>query len=304
MFRIGTRGSQLALWQAHHIRDRLAEMGIAAELVIIQTRGDRIQNVPFSQIEGKGFFTKELEEAQLDGRVDLAVHSLKDLSTEMPQGLTLAALVGREDPREVLLARPEAIDQARVEAGEILPLVEGAQVGTSAARRQAQVRHLRPDLKLGDLRGNVPTRVRRLREGQHDAILLARAGLLRLALPLEGLVVTPLAVDRFVPAPGQGMLGIQCRDQEPWRERLAALHCDLDGRAVLAERTLLERLEGGCQLPFGVHIGRSGEAWSLAAFLASAADGGDALQIRLTGEDPFELIEAAWDRIRPQRFAV
>ncbi len=225
---------------------------------VIKTQGDRIDHVPFSQLEGKGFFTKELEDAQLDGRIDLAVHSLKDLATEMPAGLTLAAMVGREDPREVLLARNEAVDADRVRAGEILPLRDGVRIGTSAVRRQAQVHSLRPDLEIADLRGNVPTRVERLREGRYGAILLANAGLVRLDLTLDDLFVHPLDVGQFVPAPAQGMMGIQCRDEEPWRNTLARLHCPEDGQGVAAERQLLQRLEGGCQLPFGVNILKTG----------------------------------------------
>ena len=218
--RIGTRGSDLALWQAHTIQGKLKDLGVETVIEIIKTRGDRIDNIPFAELEGKNFFTKELEDAQLAGRVDLAVHSLKDLATEMPPGLTLTAMVGREDPRDVLLARPEAIDQARLDAGDVLPLKSGAKIGTSAARRQAQIRFLRDDLDIVDLRGNVPTRVNRLREGLYDGILLARAGLVRLELKLDDLFVKPLDADEFVPAPAQGMLGIQCRENDAWQKSL------------------------------------------------------------------------------------
>ncbi len=299
--RIGTRGSDLALWQAHTIQGMLQEQGHATELEIIKTRGDQIDNVPFSKLEGKGFFTKELEDAQLDGRVDMAVHSLKDLATAQPAGLALAAMVGREDPREMLLARPEAIDPEREKRGDVLPLVDGAKLGTSAARRQCQVRTLRPDLEIADLRGNVPTRVNRVREGRYDAILLAVAGLKRLELPLDDLYAVPLAVDAFVPAPAQGMLGLQCRDEEPWRGILAALHAAESGRAVAAERTLLLRLEGGCQLPFGVNIAGGGTAWRLEAFYANDVDDASPLRVSLTGDDPDNLAEQAWQRIKAHR---
>ena len=264
--RIGTRGSDLALWQAHTIQGMLKDREVKTTITIIKTRGDKIDNVPFSKLEGKNFFTKELEDAQLDGRVDMAVHSLKDLATDMVPGLTLCAMVGREDPREILLARPEAIDPDKMAAGEVLPLKAGAKIGTSAARRQGQVRVLRPDLEIVDLRGNVPTRVNRLREGLYDGILLARAGILRLELDLNGLYAKPLEVSEFVPAPAQGMLGIQCRDADQWQPKLARLDCGEQAKAVAAERGLLNKLDGGCHLPFGVNIQGSGTNWHLEAF--------------------------------------
>ena len=301
--RIGTRGSDLALWQAHTIARMMKDLGVETELTIITTKGDAIDNVPFAKLEGKGFFTKELEDAQLEGRVDFAVHSLKDLSTEMPAGLQLVAMVGREDPREMLLARPEAIDLERQEAGETLPLVAGATLGTSAARRQAQVLSLRPDLEIRDLRGNVPTRVNRLREGRYDAIMLARAGLVRLELDLHDLWAMPLEVGDFVPAPAQGMLGIQCRRDDPWARVLAKLHTADTARGVAAERLLLERLDGGCQLPFGVNIQPAGSRWRLEAFLAAHAQDTRPVRFTLEGDDPAALGEEAWQRLRPHREA-
>ncbi len=299
--RIGTRGSDLALWQAYHIQGRLRQLGVEAEIEIIKTRGDRIDNTPFAELEGKNFFTKELEDAQLEGRVDLAVHSLKDLATEMPTGLTLAAMVGREDPRDVLLARPETIDQDKLAAGDVLPLRSGAKIGTSAARRQAQVRYLSNDLEIVDLRGNVPTRVNRLREGLYDGILLARAGLLRLELDLDDLFVKPLDVDEFVPAPAQGMLGIQCRKDDPWLENLAHLDCPEAGRAVAAERDLLQRLEGGCQLPFGINIQPDGDQWHLEVFLAGSGD--EPLRLTVEGSDLDTLVAECWEMIGEYRGA-
>ena len=297
--RIGTRGSDLALWQADNIQGRLRQLGVEAEIEIIKTRGDRIDNIPFSELEGKNFFTKELEDAQLEGRIDLAVHSLKDLATEMPTGLTLAAMVGREDPRDVLLARPGTIDQDKLAAGDVLPLKSGAKIGTSAARRQAQTRYLRDDLEIADLRGNVPTRVNRLREGLYDGILLARAGLLRLELALDDLFVKPLNADEFVPAPAQGMLGIQCRKDDPWQEILACLDCPEAGRAVAAERDLLQRLEGGCQLPFGINIQPDGDGWRLESFLAGTENA--PLWISLAGEDLDALVTETWNLLNDYR---
>ncbi len=299
--RIGTRGSELALWQARTIQRLLGELGTRAELEIIKTKGDKIDDVPLAKLEGKGFFTKEPEDALLDGRVDLAVHSLKDLSTEMPDGLVLAAMVGREDPREMLLVRPEAVDQARLAAGDVLPLADGARLGTSAARRQAQVGRLRPDVRIVDLRGNVPTRVNRLREGRYDAILLACAGLKRLELDLSDLFTLPLDAARFVPAPAQGMLGLQCRDEDLWRRTIARLDCAEAARAVRAERNLLCRLEGGCQLPFGVNITGAGAEWRLEAFLARDVDDPAPLRLSLAGADPTALAESAWPKLASHR---
>jgi len=297
--RIGTRGSDLALWQAHTIQDKLRQLGVETVIEIIKTRGDRIDNIPFSELEGKNFFTKELEDAQLEGRIDLAVHSLKDLATEMPPGLTLTAMVGREDPRDTLLARPGAIDQDKLAAGDVLPLKSGAKIGTSAARRQAQVLFLRDDLEIVDLRGNVPTRVNRLREGMYDGILLARAGLLRLELDLNDLFVKVLDADEFVPAPAQGMLGIQCRENDPWQKSLTRLDCGEAGRAVAAERDLLQRLEGGCQLPFGINIQPDGDEWRLEVFLAGSGD--EPLRLTLEGSDLDTLAAECWEMISEYR---
>jgi len=170
MLTIGTRGSDLALMQTGWVAGQLRRLGVDTRIEIIRTQGDDVQHLSFDKIEGKGFFTKEIEDALLDAKVDLAVHSLKDLPTDSPPGLAIAALPQREDPRDCLLIRRESYDQA----GEKLPLLEGASIGTSAVRRKAQVAFLRPDLCSIDLRGNVPTRVERLREGRYDAILLAR----------------------------------------------------------------------------------------------------------------------------------
>lgn len=301
VYRLGTRGSELALWQARTIAGMLRDLDVETDITVIKTTGDRIDDVPFSKLEGKGFFTKELEEAQLSGRVDFAVHSLKDLSTEMPPGLVLCAMVGREDPREMLLARPGAVDEERLQAGDPLPLRAGARIGTSAARRQAQIRRLRPDLELADLRGNVPTRVNRLREGRYDAIMLARAGLVRLGVDLGDLFALPLPTAVFVPAPAQGMLGIQCRDEEPYRGGLARLHCADPARAVAVERELLLRLEGGCQIPFGAHVMPMDDGWHLEAFLAADVDDPTPLRLSLDAEDPDNLLDKAWTAIENHR---
>lgn len=299
--RIGTRGSDLALWQAHTIKGMLQDLGVETEITIIKTRGDKIDNVPFSKLEGKNFFTAELEDAQLDNRVDMAVHSLKDLATDMVPGLSLCAMVGREDPREILLAQPGSIDQAKVDAGDPLPLKDGAVIGTSAARRQGQVRVLRPDLEIKDLRGNVPTRVNRVREGLYDGILLARAGVVRLELDLSDLFTMPLAVDAFVPAPAQGMLGIQCRTDDPWQAELARLDSGDAGRGVAAERRLLNQLDGGCHLPFGLNIQGAGDSWRLECFYSEMDSDREPLKFGFDGDDPEAMADEAWARITAYR---
>ena len=249
--RIGTRGSDLALWQARHIAALLAPER-PCELVVLKTRGDLIDDVPLQSVEGKAFFTGEIERALLDGEVDLAVHSHKDLPTEMTPGLSIAAVPERASMRERLLIRPECWN----EPGAFLPLARGAKVGTSSPRRAEQLALLRPDLAIADLRGNVPTRVKRLREGRYDAIVLAAAGLDRLDLDLSGLKDVELPLEWFVPAPAQGALAIQIREQDQELRALLErrLHRPECARAVAAERGLLARAGGGCNLPLGASV--------------------------------------------------
>lgn len=249
MLTIGTRGSRLARWQAEFMQKALAELGLESQLEIIKTKGDKIQHLSFDKLEGKGFFTKEIEDALLDGRVDLAVHSLKDMPTSQPSGLTLAALSYRADPADLLIIRPEA-----VVADQVLSLAKGAKVGTSSARRKAQLRDLNADLLAVDIRGNVPTRLEKARSGEVDAVLLAAAGIERLALDLSSFKVIRLHPREFVPAPGQGVMAIQTREDDlELRKKLAALHDDKVGVCTNVERKVLQLLGGGCQTPLGVH---------------------------------------------------
>lgn len=243
--KLGTRGSRLARWQAEWIRDRLAASGVQAEIVVIKTRGDAEVDRPLHQLEGKGFFTKEIEDALLEGRIDVAVHSLKDLPTRLPDGLALGAVPTRHDPREALVARDRAVTS-------LLQLPPGARVGTSSLRRVTQVRYRRPDLEVVPLRGNVPTRVRKIEaEGGPDAALLALAGLERLALAERATPLDPLDV---MPAPGQGALGLEIRaDDRPTRAALAPLEDAGSARAVEAERAVLAALGGGCQAPVAAY---------------------------------------------------
>lgn len=246
---IGSRGSDLALWQAHHVKDRLTELGHNVTINIIKTQGDKIQHLSFDKLEGKGFFTKEIEAALLDGSIDLAVHSHKDLETNPPEDLIIGAVSNRANPADLLLIRKASTDSSRK-----WNLKEGAIVGTSSARRKSQMLAYRSDVNLKDLRGNVPTRINKLREEQYDAILLAKAGVDRLELDLSEFEVVVLDPTEFVPAPAQGVLGLQIRKSD---DRMAEVLQHLNDkevqRRISFERKVLNLMEGGCQLPLGVY---------------------------------------------------
>lgn len=261
---IGSRGSDLALWQAHFIRDTLTrEYDCQVEIKIIKTSGDRIQDMSFDKMEGKGFFTKELEEALLEKTIDLAVHSLKDLMTTQPDGLKLGAAGYRADRRETLLIKPGSR-----EGDGLLPVKPGSIIGTSSARRKCQIAHHAPALKIKDLRGNVPTRVRRVREDEYDAIIIAAAGISRLQLDLSDLEVVMLDAQQFLPAPAQGVLGIQIRNDDARVESIInKLGSPEQLRAALLERGLLARFDGGCSLPLGVVSEATGDSLRLTAVL-------------------------------------
>ncbi len=280
--RIGTRGSDLALWQANYVAGLIG--ADAVEIIIIKTKGDTIRNVSFDKMEGKGFFTKEIEEALLERRIDLAIHSMKDLPTEDTPGLTIAAVPEREEPGDVLLVRA-----GRYNPGSVPPLFEGATVGTSSLRRAAQLRHMMSSVSLLPLRGNVPTRVKRLREGKFDAVVLAGAGIKRLNIDLEGLEKFAFPTDKFLPAPAQGALALQIRKED---EELNAFlkkfnHAESE-RAVKAERYFLERFGGGCHVPIGALAAVEGGTIRLSGVVASV-DGKNLVRRTTTGEDPEEL---------------
>lgn len=245
--RIGSRGSDLALWQANFVKDQLEKLGHEITIQIIVTKGDKIQNLSFDKIEGKGFFTKEIEEALLNSEIDLAVHSHKDLETTNPEGLIIGAVSYRENPSDLLLIHESAYD-----ASQPFQLKKGARIGTSAARRKSQLLRLLPDSDIIDLRGNVPTRVQKLRDGNYDAIILASAGVERLNLDLSGIKTYEFKHDEFVPAPAQGVLGLQIREAD--KELFAALsqihHADVM-ESISIERNVMRILQGGCQLPLG-----------------------------------------------------
>ncbi len=244
--RIATRGSALALWQARFVAGQLEQLGADSELVIIETQGDKML-APFAQLSGQGFFTKAVQDALLEARADVAVHSYKDLPSAPVLGLQIAAIPTREDARDVLLALPQALDSTRP-----LGLKAQATVGTSAVRRRAQVEHLDSSLLVRELRGNVPTRVEKLRNAEYDAIIIAAAGVHRLELDLSDFAVRVLEPDFFVPAPAQGALALECRSDDTWVcGLLQKLESPQARVTVSAERGLMARFDGGCQLALG-----------------------------------------------------
>ena len=239
ILRIGTRGSMLAKWQAESVRKKLfAATGMEAEIVIIKTSGDKMQQAPLTQIGGKGIFIKELEEALLEETIDLAVHSVKDVPTDIPSRLMFPAVCRRDDVRDCLVG------------STLANLRQGARVGTSSLRRQAQLKHLRPDLDLRDLRGNVDTRLRKVESGEYEAVMVAKAGLDRLGLSQR--ISEVLAPEVCMPAVGQGAIAVECRLKDTEAGDLLAPLDDAETRsAIIAERALLAALEGGCQVPLG-----------------------------------------------------
>jgi len=271
--RIGSRGSKLALWQAEHIRERLArECGVSAEIIVIKTSGDNFQSAPVAEVGGKGIFIKEIEDALLDGRVDIAVHSMKDVPTATPQGLCFPAITKREDPRDCLVSR-------RGETLDKLP--RGARIGTSSLRRQSQLRYFRHDLEVAEMRGNVDTRLRKLEAGELEAIVVAKAGLDRLGL--SDRIAEVIAQKTILSAVGQGALAIEARESdEALRETVAAFDDGDTRAAVTAERALLAELEGGCQVPLGAWGRIENGALRLDARVL-AADGSECIERHASG---------------------
>lgn len=271
---IGTRGSDLALWQANYTKDRLASIGITAELKIIKTQGDKILNLRLDKLEGKGFFTKELEEELLNGSIDIAVHSHKDLPTEHPPGLVIAAVPERESPAELLLILKDCVDVTQK-----LSLKKGATVGTSSNRRKAQLLSIRSDLHITDLRGNVPTRIQKLRDEDYDAIVLAQAGVNRLNLDLSEFYVNVVDPTEIVPAPAQGALAIQIRETDSALfEALQQINDPAIVEAIAVERKVLNLFQGGCHMPLGCyckHKNGKFEVWT------SKAENQDDFPVRL-----------------------
>lgn len=272
---IGSRGSRLALWQAEHVRSLIAALPDAppVEIEIISTRGDRIQDVPLSSVSGQAFFTREIENALLEARIDLAVHSMKDLETTMPDGLRLAAVPKREDPRDAFLSNKGI---------PIENLSPGARIGTSSLRRRAQISRLFPHLRLQELRGNVPTRIRKLQEGKFEGIILATAGITRLGM--GELITQHLDPEEFIPAPAQGALALQIRSDDRETARWIVNLDDAQTRqAVEAERALLARAEGGCQLPLGAFARIDDHRVMRLTAVILSPDGAAAVRDEITG---------------------
>jgi hydroxymethylbilane synthase len=276
--RIGSRGSQLALWQAQHISALLRERGHQTELVIIKTTGDNITDVPLAQVGTKAMFIKEIEEALGEGRVDLAVHSLKDLPTEVAAEFEIAAITAREDPRDVFCS---------IDFASIQELPQGARIGTSSLRRQSQLKALRSDVEIHPLRGNIDTRLRKLEAGEYHAIILAAAGLNRLGnTELIKQIIPPEVI---CPAPGQGALAIEIRaDDAATKLEVAFLNEKLTHTSTTCERALLKTLGGGCQVPIGGLAGVRNGALHLDAVIASP-DGSTLLRESKDGLDPIQV---------------
>jgi len=247
--RLGTRGSKLALWQANHVKSELAKYDVDVEIKIIKTQGDKIQHLSFDKLEGKGFFTKELEDALIAKEIDFAVHSMKDLPTENPEGLVITAISERADARDCMI-----VNKDQNEEGRVLKIKKGARIGTSSIRRKLQIQNLIPDVEVLELRGNVPTRINKLREGKYDAIILASAGIDRLALDLSEFRVIRFHPREFVPAPAQGVLAYQCRSEDiETRKIISLIHSRATLEVTNIERGVLKALDGGCQVPVGVY---------------------------------------------------
>ncbi len=297
---IGSRGSDLALWQANFIKDILKEQcGISSTIKVIVTTGDRITNMSFDKIEGIGFFTKEIEEAILCSEVDIAVHSLKDLTTTLPEGLILPMIGFRVDRRELLLAREEAVVDANAISSGSLPLKDGAVIGTSSARRKSQIRHLNPSLELRDIRGNVPTRIERVKRGDYDAIIIAVAGVERLNSDLSGLKAIKLDPEVFLPAPGQGTLAIESRETDTELNAiLSKLSDEKTSVEIALERGLLKKFDAGCSLPLGVYceVETGGTQRFVAALGVEDEDGSLGLRrVEVSGGDVAALVAESYD---------
>jgi hydroxymethylbilane synthase len=276
--RIGSRGSQLALWQANHISALLRTRGHEVEIEIIKTTGDKITDVALAKVGTKGMFTKEIEEALAAGRVDLAVHSLKDLPTEVPSGFEIAAITKRENPRDAFVSKKH---------NTIGELPKTARVGTSSLRRQAQLKALRPDLDIHPLRGNVDTRLRKLEAGEYEAIILAAAGMTRLGL--TALVQQVIPAEIMCPAAGQGALGIEIRrGDNDVRQQVSFLDDSAARTATSCERALLKKLGGGCQVPIGAFAEVHDDHIHLEAVVAHP-DGSLVLRESRDGKDPERL---------------
>jgi len=297
IYKIATRGSRLALRQSGMVQALLKEQsGLDSELMIVKTKGDRIQDVPLSQVTGTGFFTREIEQTLLDNKADIAIHSLKDLPIIQPPGLNLTAIVKREDPSEVIITRAENIDDDKP-----LHLKANLTIGTSAIRRKAQINAIRPDLNVKELRGNVTTRIEKVRSGEYDAIMIAYAGLKRVGVDLDDLVKCVLDTDEFVPAPAQGALAVETRSENSdVYNGVAKINDPYTVTAVNAERQLLLLCGGGCHLPLGANVYQDGNLWKASIFWAFELPDGTmfAIDFQLESDNPGTLVEDCYARLK------
>ncbi len=294
MLKIGTRGSKLALWQAHDLQAQLKAIGEDTELVIIKTKGDQIQDIGFDKIEGKGFFTKEIEDALLSSDIDIAVHSMKDLPTEMVEGLSIAGLSSRANPADLLIIKKSSVDTSRA-----LKLKEGAKIGTSSIRRKVQLQHFDPSVECVDVRGNVPTRLTKLDTQDYDAIVLAAAGVERLGIDLDKYHIVEFNPKEYVSAPAQGVIAYQCRSSDkPTRRVLKKIHSADTALCTNVERTVMKIMDGGCQLPLGAYCDRdiSGNYHCYASY--SPGPGEPLRQVKLSQSTHAGLAERVVDQLK------
>lgn len=293
---IGTRGSKLAMWQANYIKDKLVALGYQADLKVIKTQGDIIQHLRFDKIEGKGFFTKELEESLFRKEIDLAVHSHKDLPTVNPEGLIIAAVTEREDPAELLIVHKDCIDLSKK-----LMLKHNATVGTSSNRRKAQLAGLRPDLEFADLRGNIQTRLQKLRDEQYDAIVLAKAGVVRVEMDLSDFHVIEISPLEVIPAPAQGALAIQIReDDTQLKEVLSNIHEAEVSDNIGIERKILNLFDAGCHAPLGSYCIKTHDHYECWTSVADTAD--DFPQrLYIKEQDADVLVEKVFNAFKTER---
>ncbi len=291
MIRIGARGSKLALWQANWVAGELQRNGFETDLKIISTHGDRVTDRPLNQLGVQGVFTKEIEEALLSDQIDLAVHSFKDVASEQPDGLEIIAVTEREDASDMLIIHPVFFD-----ASQSIPVAIGSVVGTSAVRRISQLKALRSDLVFQDLRGNVPTRLDKLANGDYGCIFLAQAGINRLEIDLSSFKVHVFAPTTFIPSPGQGALAIEIRSDFSEKERIKTiLNHDETALATQVERHLLAKFGGGCSLPLGAYAYQTEGTWDMFAFWSDEKVG--AVWEKVSGANPEALSDEIYKKI-------
>lgn len=291
--RLGTRGSKLALWQANFVKNSLAKFDIQVDIEIIKTKGDKIQHLSFDKIEGKGFFTKELEDALLEEHIDFAVHSMKDLPTAQPDGLMLAGISERADARDSLLILPSALNSETP-----LKLKQNIIIGTSSIRRKRILQDLFNDIEIKDLRGNVPTRIQKLRDGAYGAIVLAKAGLDRLEIDTSDLTVFDFHPMEFVPAPAQGVLAYQCRKGDhTTTEALRNIHSAETLACTNIERKVLRMMDGGCHIPLGVHCKKDKMGYYHVNAAYAPDEESKLRRVRLSQSTSFELAEKVYQQL-------